>query len=147
MQGKFLASVVATVALALGLATSGGAQPEQSGLVNINVSDNTVQVPIGIAANVCGVDVIAIASGIAAGDDVVCTALASSEATVTESDGGGAATQEGLINVNIQGNDVQVPIAAAANICGVDVFVLVSNALLLDDTDCDARANSQGNAP
>jgi len=33
------------------------AQPQQRGLVNVNVSDNnvpiTVQVPIGIAANVC----------------------------------------------------------------------------------------------
>jgi hypothetical protein len=34
------------------------------------------------------------------------------------------AQQEGLVNVSVDGNTVQVPIAVAANVCGVSVAVL-----------------------
>jgi hypothetical protein len=57
---------------------------------------------------------------------------------------GGAGSQEGLINVNLENNQLQVPIAAAANICGVDVVIL-SSAILFDDaTACEATAGPEG---
>jgi hypothetical protein len=53
--------VAASAALVTGVAGTASAQPVQDGLVNVNVSGNTVTVPIGvaaqIAAEVCGVNV------------------------------------------------------------------------------------------
>ena len=54
--------LTATAALVTGVAGTASAQPvDQDGLVNVNVGDVTVTVPIGIAAqiaaNVCGVKV------------------------------------------------------------------------------------------
>jgi hypothetical protein len=50
--------------------------------------------------------------------------------------------QEGLIIVNVTdvGVSVQVPIAIAANVCGVAVNVLAEQ--LLGDVDCDAEAEA-----
>jgi hypothetical protein len=144
MPRKFLASLLAATALLLVVVTSGAAQ-HQTGLVNVNVSDNTVQVPIGIAANICDVKVIALVSGIRDTGEAECTALSTSEADATVTPGaGGAASQEGLINVNLENNTVQVPIAAAANICDVDVVVLASAILFDDATACRARAGAAG---
>jgi hypothetical protein len=52
----FLTSLCATGVLALGVAGTAGAQPQQ-GLVNVNIEDNNIVVPINVAANICGVDV------------------------------------------------------------------------------------------
>jgi len=68
----------------------------QGGLVNVNVSNvlndleldllnnslnnNTVQVPIGVAANVCGVDANVLAKQRKAGSPVNCTAQNTSQA-------------------------------------------------------------------
>jgi putative N-acetylmannosamine-6-phosphate epimerase len=52
---SILLALVATMALAV--VSTGAAQPNQRGLVNVAVVDNTIQIPIGIAANVCGVTV------------------------------------------------------------------------------------------
>ena len=41
----------------------GGGNTSQQGLVNVAITGNTIQVPIGIAANVCGVQADVIASG------------------------------------------------------------------------------------
>jgi hypothetical protein len=41
----------------------GGGGGSQSGLVNVAITGNTVQVPIGVAANVCNVQANVIASG------------------------------------------------------------------------------------
>jgi len=53
-----------------------------------------------------------------------------------------AAQQEGLINVNVEdvGVAVQVPVAIAANVCGVAVNVLAEQ--LPGDAECDADAES-----
>jgi hypothetical protein len=62
--GKSLATLGAAGALTLGsvlLAAPAQAQPRQEGLVNVNVEDVTVQIPIGVAANVCGVTVAVLA--------------------------------------------------------------------------------------
>jgi hypothetical protein len=55
----FLASVFASALLFVGLAAPASGQ--QQGLVNVNVEDVTVVVPINAAANICGVDVTVIA--------------------------------------------------------------------------------------
>jgi hypothetical protein len=57
-----------------------------------------------------------------------------------------AQQQEGLINVNVSDIDVgvianvQVPVAVAANVCGVAVNVLAEQ--LPGDVECDADAES-----
>jgi hypothetical protein len=52
----FLASLYAACVLALGVAGAATAQPQQ-GLVNVNIEDVNIVVPINAAANICGVDV------------------------------------------------------------------------------------------
>jgi hypothetical protein len=148
MLRRFFAAVLTTGTLSLMGATSVAAQ-QQTGLVNINVSDNVIQVPIGIAANICDVKVIALSAGIADTGETECTAISTStaEATVEPGSGGGAASQTGLINVNLKNNQIQVPIAAAANICDVDVVVLATRILFNDATACRARAGAAGIIP
>jgi hypothetical protein len=141
---RITTAVAAACALALATATGAMAQTNQSGLVNVNVADNTVQVPIAIAANICDVSVGILASNIADTGSATCDALAASGATVTPSGPGGPTRQEGLINVNLSNNTVQIPIAAAANVCDVDVFVLASAILLDDATECTARGGAAG---
>ena len=142
MRG-FLAVILAVLA---GLATAIPASAQQqSGLVNVNISDNTVLVPVAVAANICDVNVAVLVSDLRDVGTTTCDALATSNATVTPAPGGGpGAHQEGLINVNLENNVVEIPIAAAANICDVDVFVLASEILLNDATSCTARAGAAG---
>lgn len=140
---KIITALALACAMALATATGAMAQTRQSGLVNINVADNVVQVPIAIAANICNVTVAVLATDLGDGT-ATCTALAASGATVTPREPGGATRQDGLINVNLQNNTVQIPIAAAANICDVDVLVLATQILLHDATQCDARAGAAG---
>lgn len=87
-----LVAVVAAAAMSLSVAAPASAQNTgQAGLVNVAVVDAVdvnnvqvvanVQVPIGIAANVCGVEVNAnvLAAQRKAGNDVECDAVAESE--------------------------------------------------------------------
>ncbi len=59
-----LAAVLAAGTLSAGAVGAPGAvaQPRQEGLVNVNVSDVVLQVPIGVAANVCNVDIAVLAA-------------------------------------------------------------------------------------
>lgn len=59
---------------------AGGAGGSQSGLVNLYVADNTIQVPIGIAANVCDVSVNVLAQGTLTGP-ASCDAIGNATAT------------------------------------------------------------------
>jgi hypothetical protein len=57
-----LASVAAIGVGGVALAAPASAQPIfTGGLVNVNIEDVNVQIPIGVAANVCGVTVAVIA--------------------------------------------------------------------------------------
>jgi len=57
-----LASVAAIGVGGVALAAPASAQPIfTGGLVNVNIEDVNVQIPIGVAANVCGVSVAVIA--------------------------------------------------------------------------------------
>src|ERR671914_242730 len=144
MFTRFFAAALAAVTLSLMGATSVSAQPRQNGLVNINVSDNVVQVPVSIAANICGVTVAALVSDLRQEGETTCDALAESGAEATVERGGGGARQDGLINVNLENNTIQIPIAAAANICDVNVVLLATEILLNDAIACTARGQAEG---
>ena len=60
------------------------------------------------------------------GGNAVCTSASRSTAT-GGGGGGGTSNQQGLVNVAIVGNTVQVPIGVAADVCGVQANVIASN--------------------
>ena len=140
---KITTTLALACTMALAIATGAMAQTNQSGLVNVNVEDNVVQVPIAIAANICDVTVAVLASDLTDGS-ATCDAFAASGGTVTPSAPGGPTRQDGLINVNLSDNTVQIPVAAAANVCDVDVIVLATEILLSDATECTAGAGAVG---
>lgn len=62
MRARMLISAAAlATAATLGTAPLAVAQPRQEGLVNVLIEDVVVQVPIGVAANVCDVNVAVLA--------------------------------------------------------------------------------------
>ena len=135
-----LAAVAVTTALSLGVAAApAGAQP-QSGLINVNVSNNTVQVPISVAANLCGVQVGVLAQALQQAP-VDCRATSTATATSVSSGGGGGGPQSGLVNIAITNNTIQVPVGIAANICGVQAAVLAQG-LTQGAVTCDATGNA-----
>ena len=127
------------IALSMSQAVPAGAQGNQEGLVNVYAEDTTVQIPIGIAANVCGVTVNALSSLVAQAP-VDCEAEGVSIADDPDSSSGGP-RQRGLINVALVDTTVQVPVSVAANICGVAVNVLAT-AAAQGPVDCDALAGA-----
>lgn len=144
MKARRSAAVAATT-LALGLGFAGAAQAapnnaNQDGLVNLALQDTTVQVPVGIAANICGVAVNLLASQTATGP-VECTAEGVS---LAENDGGGNnnARQRGLVNLAVQDTTVQVPVAVAANVCGVAVNALATQTIV-GETTCEALGGAE----
>jgi hypothetical protein len=108
--------------------------------VNVFAEDTTVQIPIGVAANVCGVAANVLAQAANLGD-VDCTAEGVAVAEDTDGGGGSSPRQNGLINVALIDTTVQVPVAVAANVCGVAVNVL-SAALNTGTIDCEAIGGS-----
>jgi hypothetical protein len=138
--------VAALVALMLPLcvAAAPASAQTQTGLVNVAVVGNTIQAPVSVAANICGLQVAVLAQGLAQGP-VDCTALADSQAVATRQPGGGGGNQQGLVNIIVADNVVQIPIAAAANVCGVQVAVLAE---FVDQaaTACTADGRSRARA-
>jgi hypothetical protein len=125
----------------VGFAAPAVAQPpDQSGLVNVNVSDLVVQIPIGLAANICDVNV-AVLAGLVDDDAAACEAAANpnAETDITPASGG-PGTQEGLVNVNVSDILIQAPIGVVANVCDVNVAVLVQD-LLDDAAECTGSAD------
>jgi len=57
----------------------GSSHTTQTGLVNVSLTNTTVQVPVGIAANLCGVTANILASGTTTAP-ATCTALGNSTA-------------------------------------------------------------------
>ena len=133
-------ALVATGALSLAFAGTAGAQPTQEGLVNVNVSDVLVQLPISVAANVCDTNV-AVLSTIAELGGTACDVAAGSTATWGQGGGGGDARQEGLVNVNVEDVTIQAPISVAANLCDTTVAVLAQTREA-GRTQCEADAES-----
>jgi len=134
--------VLCVMAVAAVVAASpASAQVNQEGLVNVAIVDTTVQVPIGVGANICGVavNVLAVAENLG---DVTCTATGVAIAQDGGNGGGGPVTQEGLINLAIVNTTIQVPVSVAANVCGVAVNIL-ARSLNTGNVDCTAEGVSQ----
>ncbi len=79
-------AVLAMTALMVAFAVAPSVAQTQSGLVNVavEIEDNTVivQVPVAVAANVCGIDANVIATQFVGTETVVCTADADAIPTV-----------------------------------------------------------------
>jgi hypothetical protein len=142
---KGLVTLVLAVLMAVAVVASPATAARQNGLVNINLEDNVVQVPVAVAANVCDVNVAILVGLLRDTGSTACTSEAFSGATVQDRpNSSGSTRQNGLINVNLENNTIQIPIAAAANICDVNVAVLVGAILEDDATQCDANAGAEG---
>jgi len=140
---RYLLGGVAAVAIA-GFGGDVGASAVQSvdqeGLVNLNLTGVTVQLPIALAANLCDVTVAVLVEELSDGSSP-CTANSNADAVVATQDGG-PVEQDGLVNVNVTDVVVQAPIAIAANVCDVTVAILVER--LLDvASPCDAAAAAE----
>jgi hypothetical protein len=131
---------IAVVSLAMS-AGSASAQP-QTGLVNVDISGNTVQVPISIAANLCDTTVAVRVADLREDGRTRCDADATADAVSTGDGGGGGGPQTGLVNVRISDNTVQIPIAAAANVCDTTIAILAVD-VAAGGATCDAVANSR----
>lgn len=121
-----LAAAVTCSALALGVSAGPSSAATQRGLVNVDVANNTVQVPVGVAANICDVGVGVISGGTFDGNST-CDAISTPTANGGGGGGGAGSNQQGLVNVSLTGNTVQIPIGIAANVCDVDVNVITQN--------------------
>ncbi len=110
-------------AVSLGAASTASAQTTQDGLVNVNLQDVTVLLPVALAANLCDVNAGVLSRQERQGG-ATCTATAESIATPGNGGAGGNTDQDGLVNVNVSGVDVLVPVALAANLCDINVGVL-----------------------
>ena len=125
---KLLATlVVASLAVVAG-ALPATAADNRAGdsLVNVQVGDVTVLVPIAVAANLCDVSVNVLAEQ--ADAPARCTATAESVATPGNgtAPGGGNQAGDSLVNVQIGDITALIPIAVAANICDLSVNVLAA---------------------
>lgn len=143
MRKRIAAAAAAIAATAsLGLTAPAVAQPPtQNGLINVNVSDLDVQIPVALAANICDVTVAVLVSDLRDGA-ADCTATGDADA-ITTSGNGASPRQEGLVNVNLSDIAVQVPITVAANVCDVSVAVLVDQ---LEDGAAPCTADADSNA-
>ena len=126
-----IATAGAAGALVLGgvaaVATPAQAATNQNGLVNVALTNTSIQVPIGIAANVCGTTVAALSAltGTPTGS-TTCTATSTVTATAPGRQPGNT-NQNGLINISLSGTSVQVPVGIALNVCNTTVALLSVN--------------------
>jgi hypothetical protein len=75
-------AVLAVMALMMVAAVAPTLAAQQSGLVNVQIGDVIVQVPVGVAANICGVNANVIATQFVGTQNVVCVADADAMAEV-----------------------------------------------------------------
>lgn len=139
MHRRAILAAITTAVIGLAGASSASAQT-QSGLVNVAVTNNTVQVPIGIAANVCQVSVNVLAQSTST-SAVNCKAVSGATAFEAPSSGGGSANQQGLVNLDVSNNTIQVPVGIAANLCGIAANVLAQN-VSTGSASCTALTNA-----
>ena len=135
-------------AVAMAAAGTGSASAQNTAgdsLVNVQISDVTVLVPVSVAANICDVAVNVLARQINTDDGASCTATAESVATPGSGgeQGGGNQAGNSLVNVQIDDLLVALPIAIAANVCDLDVNVLAAQLNLPGGAECDAAATSE----
>ena len=140
---RMLVAAVSSSVIAVGVsALPASAQTtQQSGLVNVALTGNTVQVPVAVAADICGVQANVIASNNFEGN-TICTSASHSTAA---GGGGGNTSQQGLVNVALTGNTIQVPIGVAADVCGVQANVIASGNFL-GNTACSSVSRPSATA-
>jgi hypothetical protein len=139
MLRKFLGATLASGALALALVGPvGAANNAGDNLINVQVSDVTILVPVAVAADLCDINVNALADQVDAGR-TLCDATAQSAASPGSNQSGGNTAGNSLVNVQLDDVFVAVPIAVAANVCDVNVNVLAQQ-LRLGQATCDASA-------
>lgn len=140
---RLFATLLITVTAAIGAVAPASAASNQAGdsLVNVQVGDITVLVPVSVAANLCDIDVNVLAGQVDAGDT---TCEATAESVATPGDGSEGSTNIGgdsLVNVQIGDITALIPIAVAANVCDVAVNVLARQ-LSVGDATCTAVGTS-----
>ena len=141
LQGTIAAAAIGSTAF-LGFGANGDAQaaPQQEGLVNVYLADTTVQVPIAVAANICDVNVAALAGLLDLGP-TDCGADATATAVDTDSESPSNVRQQGLVNIAATDTTIQVPVGVAANLCDMDIAAL-AELVAAGDATCDAVANA-----
>jgi hypothetical protein len=143
MIKKLTGASMAGVALVMAMvAPVGAANQAGNSLVNVQISDVTIAVPIAIAANLCDINVNALATQADIGR-TTCTATATSIATPGTGGNGGGGNQAGdsLVNVQVSNLTVLLPVAIAANVCDVSVNILAQQ-LDAGNATCTAAANA-----
>jgi hypothetical protein len=146
MYRRVAAAVVATSVLAFGLsAVPAGAATQQNGLVNVSLTNTTIQVPVAVAANICNVTANVIAANNFTPNGSPCTSTSTPSAT-GGGGGGGNTSQQGLVNVALTNTTVQIPIGVAANVCNVTANVLASGNFTPNGGPCTAVARPSANA-
>lgn len=127
-----------------GVTTKSGktaASSTQNGLVNVNLQNLNLQLPVSIAApvdvaaNVCNVAVASLGTAgkcdAKSNSDALSNAIATSMLQNAASGGKSSSetnSQNGLVNVNVQNLNLQVPVsvavpvAVAANVCNISVL-------------------------
>jgi hypothetical protein len=138
---KSMMALIATVAMLFCFAGAASAQTSQEGLVNVNLENIDIAVPVSVAANICDVKVNALADVIGTGN-TACIADAESGATFGPGGSDRSPQQSGLVNVNVSDVNVFVPVSVAANICDVEVNVLAQSRQR-GQTTCEAVAQSE----
>jgi hypothetical protein len=143
MLKKLTSASFAGLALTVAMVAPAAAQNRAGdSLVNVQISDVTIAVPIAIAANLCDIDVNVLATQTDVGR-TTCTADATSIATPGTGGGhGGNRAGDSLVNVQVSDLTVLLPVGIAANVCDVNANVLAEQ-LEVGRATCDAVANAQ----
>lgn len=155
-----LVGAVASVAMIAAAAPVSAQTNNQSGLVNVNVSNILLQipvsvaVPVSVAANVCDTNVNVLSTQLQNGP-VTCTATSNSRALdtavansmATGSSGNGSNNQQGLVNVDLSNIKAQIPVSialpigVAANVCGTNANILAQQAQT-GNASCTAQSTA-----
>lgn len=142
MLKRKVALTVSCMVAAVAMALPGAASAQNTAgdsLVNVQIGNVTVELPIAVAANVCDVNVNVLARQADVGQT---TCMAQADATATPPQGpGGHQNNAGNSLVNVQAGDINVlvPIGIAANICDLSVNALAEQ-LKLGNDQCRATA-------
>lgn len=149
MKGIRLALVgaIASGAMIIAALPASAQSNNQSGLVNVSVSNVLLQIPVSIAvpvsvaANVCDTNVNVLSTQMQSGP-VTCTATSTSQALDTAvansvmagSSSNGSNNQQGLVNVDLTKIKAQIPVSVAvpigiaANLCDTNANILAQQA-------------------
>jgi len=135
-----LATAASVFAVSVAFAAPAQAQNEAgSSLVNVQLSDTTVLVPVSVAANLCDINANVLAGQVRNGDT---ECVATPTATAPADSAGGNSAGDSLVNVQADDTTIAVPIAVAANICDVNINALLATQLRTGTPTCTATSDS-----